>query len=162
MDLQINFDCLRTQHAPFDPGRVIVAETGTNPHQQLILAGRHALVADRLASEGGGDTGPDPRSLLMMALGSQISMALRDSADRNGWMLEQIVVQFDDPLRGEDEQHPVGRFRGETGVGCAIELVGDLYDWQRSQLLAVANRHLAAWRLLVIMHPADEVADRAA
>jgi uncharacterized OsmC-like protein len=162
MDLQINFDCLRTQRAPFNSGRVIVAETGNNPHQQLILAGRHALFADRSASEGGGDTGPDPRSLLMMALGSQISMALRASADRNGWMLEQVVVQFDDPLSREDDRPSFSRFRGESSVGCSVELVGDLYDWQRSQLLAVANRHLAAWRSLVIMHSADEVIDRAA
>jgi uncharacterized OsmC-like protein len=76
-----------------------VGETGKNPHHQLILAGRHALLADRSMLEADDDTGPDPLSLFMMALGSQISMTLRAFADRNGWMLERIVVYFDDPLR---------------------------------------------------------------
>ncbi|HXC30340.1 MAG TPA: hypothetical protein VNV38_20470 [Stellaceae bacterium] len=162
MDLHINFDCLRTRNAPFHSGQVIVAETGNNPHQQLILAGRHALFADRSAAEGGGDTGPDPQSLLMMALGSQISIAVRASADRNGWMLEQVIVQFDDPLREENCARPLRKLAGEYGIGCSIELVGDLYDWQQSHLVVVANRHLAAWSSLAMIDRIDEVTDRAA
>jgi putative redox protein len=162
MDLQINFDCLRTQPASFHSGQVVVAETGNNPHQQLILAGRHALLADRSASEGGGDTGPDPQSLLMMALGSQISMALRDSADRNGWVVEQIIVHFDEPRRGRDHQRLLDRHRNECGIACSIELIGELFDWQQSQLIAVANRHLAAWSSIVDLQPTSEITERAA
>lgn len=153
MEAQINFDCLRTQRSMLPPGRVVVAETGNSPHQQLIFAGRHALLADRSALEGGGDTGPDPQSLMMMALGSQISMALRTSADRNGWMLEQIVVRFDDPLRDPDSRRWHDERVNDRRIACSIELVGDLYDWQQSQLIAVANRHLAAWSSLVAVEP---------
>jgi putative redox protein len=162
MNFQINFDCLRSQRVPFHSEGVVVAETGNNRHQQLILAGRHALLADRSTLEGGGDTGPDPQSLLMMALGSQISMALRASADRNGWMLEQIVVHFDDPSCDRDDRRSLHNRRDERRITCSIELIGDLYDWQQSQLVAVANRYLAAWNSLVTMQPTVRFADRAA
>jgi hypothetical protein len=92
MSLKMNFDCQRAQPRKLSPGRVIVAETGNNQHQQLLFAGRHVLLADRSALEGGGDTGPDPQSLMLMALGARISMALRASADNNGWRLEQITL----------------------------------------------------------------------
>jgi|SRR5579863_6438363 len=129
MNVQMNFDCQRTQCRTLSPERIIVAETGNNRHQQLLVAGRHFLLADRSALEGGGDTGPDPQSLILMALGSQISMALRLSADSNGWRLEQITLQFDD--RGcdqRDERRDDADHRNDFGISCAIDLVGDLYD----------------------------------
>jgi uncharacterized OsmC-like protein len=159
MDLQIDFDCLRTQRKPLYFERVTVAETHNNPYQQLILAGRHALLADRSAVEGGSDTGPDPLSLLMMALGSEISMALRANADQEGWPLEQIVLHFDNPRCAPDDQPTLDSRRSNRRSACSIELVGDLYERQRSQLIGVANRHLAAWRSLVTTHRASEVAD---
>jgi putative redox protein len=162
MDLQMNFDCLRTQPVPFCDGCVVVAETRNNPHQQLILAGRHTLLADRSALEGGYDTGPDPLSLFMMALGSQISMALRANADQRGWTLEQIVVHFDNPRLVPDDQRTFDSHRRNRRIACSIELVGDLYDWQRSRLIAIANRQLAAWSSLITMRPADEASDCAA
>jgi uncharacterized OsmC-like protein len=151
MSGQMNFDCQRTQHDALSPGRVIVAETGNNQHQQLMFAGRHVLLADRSAPEGGGDTGPDPQSLVLMALGSLISMALRASADRNGWRLEQITVRFDDPgcyLRGQRWRN---EYRDDFRIACAIDIVGDLYDWQQAQLIAIAERHIAAWSSLAVL-----------
>jgi putative redox protein len=159
MDLQINFDCLRTQPTPFCAGCVVVAETRNNPHQQLILAGRHTLLADRSALEGGCDTGPDPLSLFMVALGSQISMALRANADQQGWTLEQIVAHFDNPRCVPDDQWTFDSHRSNRRIACSIDLVGDLYDWQRSRLIAVANRQVATWSSLIILRPADEVVD---
>lgn len=160
MDLRVNFDCLRTQCSPFYTGQVVVAETRNNQYQQLILAGRHALLADCSALEGGSDTGPDPLSLLMMALGSQISMALRSNADQNNWMLDQIVVRFDDPRDARDDEATLDSHRSNRRVACSIELVGELYDWQRSRLIAIANRHLAAWRPLITTQPGGEATDR--
>jgi putative redox protein len=159
MDLQIDFDCLRTQRKPLYFERVTVAETHNNPYQQLILAGRHALLADRSAVEGGSDTGPDPLSLLMMALGSELSMALRANADQEGWPLEQIVLHFDNPRCAPDDQPTFDSHRSNRRIACSIELVGDLYERQRSQLIETANRHLAAWRSLVTTHRASGVAD---
>ena len=151
MNMQMNFHCQRTQRTTLSPGRVIVTETGNNQHQQLLVAGRHLLLADRSALAGGGDTGPDPQSLMLMALGSQISMALRASADSNRWRLEQITVQFDDSgcfqrNRGKSNEH-----RDDPTITCAIDFVGDLYDWQQAHLVTIAGRHIAAWSSLIIV-----------
>jgi uncharacterized OsmC-like protein len=150
MDLQMNLDCQRIQHRGLSPGRVIVAETGNNQHQQVLFAGRHLLLADRSALEGGGDTGPDPQSLMLMALGSKISMALRACADNNGWRLEQITLQFDDPGWDRRDRRWNSEHRNDLRTSCAIDFVGDLYDWQQAQLIAIAKRHIAAWSSLVV------------
>jgi hypothetical protein len=89
-------------------------------------------------------------------------MALRASADRNGWMLEQIIVHFDDPSCGRNGRRSLDSHRDDRRIACSIELIGDLYDWQQSQLIAVANRYLAAWNALVTMQPTVRFADRAA
>ena len=150
MSLKMNFDCQRAQPRELSPGRVIVAETGNNQHQQLLFAGRHVLLADRSALEGGGDTGPDPQSLMLMALGSQISMALRASADRNGWRLEQISLQFDDSGCFQRDSGRSNEHRDDPRITCAIDFVGDLYNWQQAYLVTIAERHIAAWSSLII------------
>jgi uncharacterized OsmC-like protein len=145
MDLQITFDSRQTQRTIVSPGRVVVAETGINHHQQLLFAGRHMLLADRSAQDGGDDTGPDPKALMMMALGSHLSMALRATADKRGWALEQILVHFDATcaspcyaLRGNDRLNA-------PRVTCAIELIGELDDRQQARLVEIANQHLTEW-----------------
>ena len=47
-----------------------VVVTSTQNLQQEIQAGRHRLFADELMEAGGNDTGPDPYSLLLSALGA--------------------------------------------------------------------------------------------
>ena len=42
----------------------------------LLLDGRHVLRVDELPAVGGGDAGPDPYELLLMALGAGTSMPL--------------------------------------------------------------------------------------
>jgi hypothetical protein len=78
-------------------GRVFIAETGNSRCEQLLFAGRHVLSADKSRRDGGGDVGPDPNELLLMAMGSSLSMALRDFADCKKWLLDQILVRFDHP-----------------------------------------------------------------
>jgi putative redox protein len=148
VDLHINFDSQRTQPKMLAPGRVVVAETGNNQHQQLLLMGRHALVADQSKENGGDDTGPDPRGLMMMALGSHLSMTLRGFADRRGWAVDQILVYFDDPCRQSDELRSNHRAY-DRRINCAVELVGELDDQQRSRLVQIANQHIADWYLLM-------------
>jgi putative redox protein len=58
-------------------GTVIVVSTGAGAFQQIMLDGRHMLHADEPVAAGGGDTGPGPYELLLMALGSCTSMTVR-------------------------------------------------------------------------------------
>ena len=85
---------------------------------------------------------------MLMALGSQISMALRASADRNGWRLEQILLQFDD-IGGQHDNRWVNEHYDAFKISCAVDFVGDLYDWQQAHLVTIVKRHIAAWSSLV-------------
>ncbi|SED91481.1 putative redox protein [Rhizobiales bacterium GAS191] len=123
------------------PGSVIVASTGQGALQQALLDGRHMLLADEPASAGGGDTGPGPYELLLMALGSCSSMTVHLYAGRKNWPLQQVIVT----LRHE-------RVHAEDCANCAdpkaridrihkrIELIGSLDDTQRARLVEIANQ----------------------
>ena len=122
-------------------GTVVVASTGTGAFEQVLLDGRHTLAADEPVSAGGGDAGPGPYELLLMALGSCTSMTVQMYAARKKWPLEQVVVRL---------KH--GKAHAEDCVDCenpkalidridrAIELVGVLDAEQRSRLLQIANQ----------------------
>ncbi|MFJ2399353.1 OsmC family protein [Streptomyces sp. NPDC087843] len=90
-----------------------------------IAIGTHTLTADE-PEPIGTDAGPTPGELLLAALGTCTSMALRAFADRHQWPLERIDVA----VRFGDQGHIV------KNVG----LTGDLEPDQREQLLAAAGR----------------------
>jgi putative redox protein len=122
-------------------GAVVVASTGAGAFEQVLLDGRHTLIADEPASAGGGDAGPAPYALLLMALGSCTSMTVHMYARRKNWPVEQVVVRL---------RH--GKVHAEDCADCekptamidridrAIEFVGALDAEQRSRLLQIANQ----------------------
>lgn len=59
-----------TLQSSISAGTVIVASIGKGAFQQVMLDGRHVLHADEPIAAGGGDTGPGPYDLLLMALGT--------------------------------------------------------------------------------------------
>ena len=82
----------RALQASMSAGTVVVASTGAGQFEQIMLDGRHTLYADEPHSAGGGDTGPGPYELLLMALGSCTSMTVHMYAARKHWALEQVIV----------------------------------------------------------------------
>jgi putative redox protein len=123
------------------PGSVIVASAGTGPFEQVLLDGRHALRADEPAAVGGGDAGPGPYELLLMALGSCTSMTINMYATRKKLPLDQVVVRLrhervyaDDCVNCEDPKSKVDR------IWCSIELIGSLDETQRSKLIEIAKQ----------------------
>ncbi len=90
-----------------------------------VAIGPHRLTADE-PEPAGTDTGPTPVELLLAALGSCASMAVRASAQRHAWPLERVDVAV--------------RFDAEGQVVKNVGLVGELTPAQRDQLLAVAGR----------------------
>ena len=123
------------------PGSVIVASTGMGPFEQILLDGRHTLRADEPVAVGGGDVGPSPYELLLMALGSCTSMTINMYATRKKWALDQVVVRLrheraypDDCVNCEDPKSKIDR------IWCSIELVGALDDAQRTRLMEIARQ----------------------
>jgi putative redox protein len=122
-------------------GTVVVASTGAGVFQQIMLDGRHVLHADEPVAAGGGDTGPGPYELLLMALGSCTSMTVRLYAAQKKWPLDQVVVRLSqerlhvrDCANCEDPGAMIHRI--EKG----IELIGSLDEAQRIRLLEIADR----------------------
>jgi uncharacterized OsmC-like protein len=123
------------------PGSVIVASTDMGPFEQILLDGRHTLRADEPVAVGGGDVGPGPYELLLMALGSCTSMTINMYATRKKWTLDQVVVRLrheraypDDCVNCEDPKSKIDR------IWCSIELVGTLDEAQRTRLMEIAKQ----------------------
>jgi putative redox protein len=72
---------------------VVVRETGEGKFQNLVIVGRHRLIADEPAAVGGLDTGPNPYDYLSIALGACTAMTLRIYAEHKEIALGRISVE---------------------------------------------------------------------
>ena len=119
---------------------VLVEETGGSRFQQRIVAGKHHLQADEPVASGGLDSGPDPYSLLLSALGACTSMTLRLYAEHKKLPLERVSVH----LR-HAKIHATDCAECETKAGKLdridreIVLRGNLDNAQRQRLLEIAD-----------------------
>jgi putative redox protein len=127
-------------HAP-PQGEVTVRETLEGTFPQHVAAGRHRLRADEPEKVGGADTGPDPYSFLLTSLGACTTMTIRMYAERKKYPLERAEVRLrhqkvhaDDCADCETKNSKVDVIERE------IELLGDLSEEQREDLLRIADR----------------------
>jgi len=72
-----------------------ISETGIGKFQNLVLAGKHRLMADEPASVGGLDTGPSPYDYMSIALGACTSMTIRMYAQFKKLDIGKISVTVD-------------------------------------------------------------------
>lgn len=122
-------------------GMIVVTESGDGRLQQLLLDGRHRLLADEPVAVGGGDTGPNPYDLLLMSLDACTSMTLRLYAERKKWSLTRVTVRLrhsrihaEDCAGCETRQGMLDRIERE------ILLEGPLEAEQRARLLEIAEQ----------------------
>jgi putative redox protein len=104
--------------------RIVTVAEGKQLARSVAI-GTHRLTADE-PEPVGSDTGPTPGELLLAALGTCTSMAVRAYAQRHEWPLDRVDVAV--------------RFGAQGQVVKNIGLVGELTPAQRDQLLAVAGR----------------------
>ncbi|MFK0119565.1 OsmC family protein [Streptomyces sp. NPDC090994] len=108
-----------------------------------VAIGAHTLTADE-PEPAGADAGPTPGELLLAALGSCTSMAVRALADRRGPRLDRVDVAV--------------RFGPGGRVVKNVGLTGDLESGQREQLPAAAGRcpvhRLPAKEVTIVTVPA--------
>jgi uncharacterized OsmC-like protein/alpha/beta superfamily hydrolase len=123
------------------PDLVTVRETLASPLQQEIAAGRHRLIADEPAAIGGRDSGANPYSFLLAALGACTSITLRLYAQRKALPLERVTVRLthgrihaEDCTTCETKEGMIDRIDRE------IALEGDLDDTQRARLMEIADK----------------------
>jgi putative redox protein len=120
---------------------VTVTETRQSKFQQLINAGRHALVADEPVSAGGQDSGPNPYDLLLAALGACTSMTLRLYADHKGLPLERVSVQLKHSrIHAQDCEECETKEGKVDRIDRVLTLTGNLDADQRRKLLEIADK----------------------
>lgn len=118
---------------------VIVSSVGFL--KQEITAGPHRLYADEPKEAGGNDTGPDPYSLLLAALGACTSMTLQLYARRKGWPLEKVQVSLrNERIHARDCEDCASEDGMITRIERYISLTGPLDEEQRARLLEIAQR----------------------
>lgn len=106
------------------PTRTVSVREGRRLARTVVI-GTHLVRADE-PQPVSSDTGPTPGELLLAALGSCTSMAVRAFADRHGWPLHQVDVDLEFGTGGEIVKN--------------VQLSGDLEPAQVERLLAVAGR----------------------
>ncbi|MDR5756682.1 OsmC family protein [Caballeronia sp. LZ035] len=107
---------------------VVTADIGATDFHVRLADGSHDWSADEPVGLGGGDTGPDPHSLLLGSLGACTSITLKMYAKRKEWPLEAVHVEL------SIESTAAG-----TRIDRRITLAGPLSDEQRERLLQIAN-----------------------
>jgi putative redox protein len=125
---------------------------------QEIRAGRHTVVADEPVEAGGTDTGPDPYSLLLGALGACTSMTLKLYARRKGWPLGDVAVELsfsrvyaEDCANCDDPRARLDR------VDRRIVLHGPLDEAQVARLAEIAKKCPVHKTLMAGLNVVDEV-----
>ena len=121
------------------PSTIVVSDTGEGL-AQMLLDGRHSLIADESVASGGDDEGPDPYELLLMALGACTSITLRLYANRHQWPLERVVVELKHTrTHAKDCVESFEKSARLDHIDRVIERHGALDLAQRDRLLAIAN-----------------------
>jgi putative redox protein len=109
-------------------GRVS-ARLGEVDYAVDLHAGKHRLVADEPANQGGTNAGPGPFSFLLSGLAACTAITLRMYAQRKGWKLAAIEVEAQMLREGSASR-----------IDRKISLQGDLDDAQRSRLLEISEK----------------------
>jgi putative redox protein len=110
----------------------VTVSIGTEKYRTLATNGRLTWYADEPISEGGTDTAPTPKELLVSALGSCTVITLRMYADRKSLPLQQVNVTLTLTEEGTGDQL-------NTHIRRNIELIGDLLPEQRARMLQIAD-----------------------
>lgn len=124
------------------PGTVLVQGAGRGRLQQAIsVGGRHTLLADEPAPNGGDDAGPDPYEYLMAALGACTAMTVRLYAARKEIPLTDVSVEVGHKkVDAEDIPGGAGREGIVDLFTRTIDVKGDLDPATRGRLLEIANK----------------------
>ena len=107
-----------------------------------VTYGGHSLNTDEPVAAGGEDTGPDPYTLLLGALGSCISMTVTLYARRKAWPVERVTVRLrQQRIHGKDcgecEEKPEGFVHR---IERSVTIEGNLTEEQQARLQEIAHK----------------------
>ena len=135
---------LAIEDAPPDApeGLVRVSEVEAGGFRQdVVIAGKHQLVADEPVAMGGTDMGPSPYQLLAAGLGACTTMTIRMYAERKKIPLGHVSCDVThDRCHTEDCADADGSGAKIDVFSRVIRLEGDLTEDQRTVLLGIADK----------------------
>lgn len=109
--------------------------------KQEISAGPHRFYSDEPREVGGSESGPDPYSLLLAALGACTSMTLQMYARHKAWPLEKVEVSLRHTrIHAEDCEECETKAGKIERIERYISLTGPLSEEQRAKLFEIAKR----------------------
>lgn len=121
--------------------RPVVVKGGAVAYETEILAGRHRLLADEPVAAGGRDSGPNPYSFLMAALGACKVITMRMYADRKGWPLRGSQVEVAHSRIHAKDCEDCESSRGRVDrIEVVVDLEGDLSQEQSQRLVEISER----------------------
>ncbi|NJM84617.1 MAG: OsmC family protein [Tabrizicola sp.] len=126
--------------APEGSVRVSEAEA-SGFRQDIVVAGRHQMVADEPVAMGGTDLGPSPYQLLAAGLGACTTMTIRLYARRKGIPLDHVSCEVSHDRFHTEDCEECDKGQAMADVFCrVIRLEGDLTADQRDAMLAIADK----------------------
>jgi putative redox protein len=122
-------------------GTVLVVERGDGAFTQVLLDGRHMLLADEPKPEGD-DRGPNPYELLLMGLGACTAMTVRMYARRKNVPLEGIQVRLRHARVHEQDCIDCGEDKPKLldRIDRELEFRGPLSAEQKAKLMEIAEK----------------------
>ena len=118
----------------------VIAKLDGTGYRTILTAGNNDIIGDEPIPYGN-DEGPSPYDLLLMALGSCVTMTLRMYADRKKWDLQGVEVNL---TQERTHAKDCDSCESEDGYVHIIEkkvkLFGNLDDEQRVRLMEIADK----------------------
>jgi uncharacterized OsmC-like protein len=120
----------------------VIVTSLANLRNEVRYGSGHVLITDEPLSAGGEDSGPDPYTLLLAALGSCISMTTMLYARRKAWPLQSVSIHLrQQRIHGNDCADCVEKHEGFIHkIERRVSLEGDLTEEQRTRLQAIAHK----------------------
>lgn len=110
----------------------ITAHIGLQKYQVTVEWRNGSFFADEPANKGGGDTGPDPETLLLSSLGACTLGTLRMYIDRKGWDIPDIAVALNLYSQEEDGKKV-------TVIDRDLNFLSPVTEEQRERLTYIAK-----------------------
>ena len=107
-------------------------KAGAGVYRQRLSINSHEWYADTNLALGGEDSAPEPHDLFDSSLAACTAITLQMYAKRKGIPLESINIELERDSSKEKN--------GEYGLALTLELVGDLSDDQKQQLMTIATK----------------------
>ena len=119
---------------------VVVTSQRNLRHEVRYGVGR-SFTTDEPRAVGGDDTGPDPYTLILGALGSCISMTVLLYARRKQWPVETVTVRLrQNRIHEKDCEECKDKEGFIHRIERAVSFTGELSDEQRARLQEIAHK----------------------